>query len=182
MLFGGKLAIFTRNFGFNLHLKILNTHNHIWPGTLPMVNLHIVPIVPKIWGHFTILYATWHHTPNWEQISLRVNDTWHQGLWGHHEPPSNLTCFHVAPTEFPFWACLLPVLLQIYPRADSAILVLGGYKQNHTSEGGRANTFSNTKKYFACSGQINILSGLPCQQHKRWSLFHLEILIHSPLI
>lgn len=48
MLFGGKLALFARNFGFNLHLKILNTHNCIWAGTLPMVNLHIVPIVPKM--------------------------------------------------------------------------------------------------------------------------------------
>lgn len=48
MLFGGKLARFTRNFGFNLHLKILNTHNCILPGTLPMANLHIVPTVPKM--------------------------------------------------------------------------------------------------------------------------------------
>lgn len=48
MLFGGKLALFTKNFVFNLHLKILNTHNCTLPGTLPMVNLHIVPIVPKM--------------------------------------------------------------------------------------------------------------------------------------
>lgn len=48
MLFGGKLALSARNSGFNLHLKILNTRNCTWLGTLPMANLHIVPIVPKM--------------------------------------------------------------------------------------------------------------------------------------
>ena len=48
MLFGGKLALLTRNFRFNMHLKILNAHNCALPGTLPTVNLHIVPIVPKM--------------------------------------------------------------------------------------------------------------------------------------
>lgn len=67
MLFGGGLALLTKNLGFNSHLKILNTHNCGWLGTLPMVNLHIVPFVPKIWGHLAKLNAMWHGIPNWGQ-------------------------------------------------------------------------------------------------------------------
>lgn len=70
MLFGGRLALLTRNLGFNSHLKILNTHNCGWPGTLPMAYLHIVPFVPKIWGHLAKLYAMCCGTPNWRQRSL----------------------------------------------------------------------------------------------------------------
>lgn len=116
MLFRGKLALFGRNFGFNLHLKILNTHNCIQPGTLSMVNLHIVPIVPKMWGHLTIstlCHMTMAHP------RAKITQGWGLGIedfGDHDEPPNSLTPFHLMPTEFPFEACLLPRLLQTHPR------------------------------------------------------------------
>lgn len=47
-----------------------------------MVNLHIVPIVPKMGGHLTIVYATGRYTPHWEQRSLSEDETWHRGFLG----------------------------------------------------------------------------------------------------
>ena len=74
MLFGGKLALYARNLGFNLHLKILNTHNCIQPGTLSMVKLYIVPIVAKMWGHLTITPLCHMTLHTRKQRSLRPED------------------------------------------------------------------------------------------------------------
>lgn len=60
-----------------------------------MVNLHIVPIVPKMGGHLTILYATGHYTPHWSKDHSAKMKPGIEDFWGHGEPTrhfNNLSC------------------------------------------------------------------------------------------
>lgn len=168
VLFGGKLALFTRNFGFNQHLKILNSHNWIWPETLPMVHLHVVPIVPMM-GTLSNRYFRPHdavHQTDGKDHS-KLMESGLENFQGHYELRDSLAPLYLIDTTSPCRAgpCLSSCSF-LPPLSVLVIFVLRGYQQNHTSEVPRARGLSirptpfPTENYLVHSGQLTFSPSL----------------------
>lgn len=168
VLFGGKLALFTRNFGFNQHLKILNSHNCIWPETLPMVHLHVVPIVP-VMGTLSNRYFRPHDAAHQTdgKDHAKLMEVGLENFQGHNELRDSLAPLYLIDPTSPCRAgpCLSACSF-LPPLPGLVIFVLRGYQQNHTSGAPRAHGLSirpipfPTENYLVHSGQLTFSPSL----------------------